>query len=68
MADRAGDIAVLIKKYVSNQLTEIENERLIDWVNRSEENKNVFNELTKIDSFQTAVKGLYVFRQTKDKT
>jgi transmembrane sensor len=66
MTDIAGDIAVLIMKHVKDQLTEEERGRLMGWISESEDNAQVFNELTQEDSLQKAVKELYVFRQTND--
>jgi hypothetical protein len=59
MTDRAGDIAMLIKKHIANELTEIENDQLNGWINESEENQKVFDELTNEDSLQKAMQDYF---------
>jgi transmembrane sensor len=66
MTDRAGDIAMLIKRHIANELTEIEKNQLKGWINESEENQKVFDELTHEDSLQEAMKDLFEFKQAHD--
>ena len=63
MTDRAGDIAMLIKKHNKNELTENEKDQLTGWISESEENKKVFDELTNEDTLQQAMKDLYESKQ-----
>jgi transmembrane sensor len=62
MTDRAGDIAMLIKRHIANELTEVEKDQLKRWITESEENQKVFDELTNEDSLQKAVKDLFEFK------
>jgi ferric-dicitrate binding protein FerR (iron transport regulator) len=66
MTDRAGDIAMLIKKHITNGLTEIEKDQLAVWIKESEENQKVFDELTNEDSLQNALKDLFEFKQAHE--
>ncbi|MBO9204622.1 MULTISPECIES: FecR family protein [Niastella] len=67
MTDRAGDIAMLIKKHIHKELTEEERGELNDWIDASNENRKVFNELTDEDSLHAAMQELYDFTQSHDR-
>lgn len=66
MTDRVGDIAMLIKKHIQGELTENEKDQLTNWINESEGNQKVFEELTNESTLQQAMKDLYEFKQARD--
>lgn len=66
MTDKAGDIAILIKKHIQEELTDKERNALTDWVNTSAENRKVFLELTNEDSLQQAIREFHEFEQEYD--
>lgn len=63
MTDRVGDIAMLIKKHIQDELTDNERDQLAGWIRESEENQKVFDELTDEGTLQQALKDLYEFKQ-----
>ncbi|OQP59680.1 hypothetical protein A3860_36535 [Niastella vici] len=63
MTDREDDIAKLIKRHNQGELTDNERNTLIDWVNESDENRRVFNELTSENGVQLAVREMYAFKR-----
>jgi len=64
MSDKAGDIAMLIKKHIHNELTDDERRTLNNWIDESNENRQVFNEMTNEDSFREAMQEFYDFTST----
>lgn len=66
MTDRTGDIAMLIKKHIQDELTDNEKDQLADWISESEENQKVFEELTNESTLQQAMKDLYEFKQARN--
>jgi transmembrane sensor len=66
MIDKTGDIVLLLKKHINEELTESEKNELAGWVNESEENRKVFDELTHEATMQQAVIELYEFRKRHD--
>jgi ferric-dicitrate binding protein FerR (iron transport regulator) len=66
MTDRAGDIVMLLKKHIANELTEVEKNQLKGWINESEENQKVFDEMTHEDSLQKAMRDYFEFKDAHD--
>jgi hypothetical protein len=66
MTDRAGDIVMLLKKHIANELTEVEKNQLKGWINESEENQKVFDEMTHEDSLQKAMWDYFEFKDAHD--
>lgn len=64
MTDKAGDIAMLIKKHLHNELTDDERRTLNNWIDESDENRKVFNEMTSEDTLQEAMQEFYDFTRT----
>jgi transmembrane sensor len=61
MTDKAGDIAMLLKKHIHNELTDDERRTLNNWIEESNENRQVFNEMTNQDSLRDAMQEFYAF-------
>jgi transmembrane sensor len=61
MTDKAGDIAMLIKKHIHNELTEEDRRTLNNWMDESNENRRVFNEMTNEESLREAMQEFYAF-------
>lgn len=61
MIDKAGDIAMLIKKHIHNEITDDERQTLNNWIDESNENRQVFNEMTNEDSLREAMQEFYAF-------
>ena len=66
MTDRAGDIALLLKKHIQGELNDDEQVQLMNWKAESIENRKVFDELVDETSLQEALRDLYFFSQTLD--
>jgi transmembrane sensor len=67
MTDKAGDIAMLIKKHIHNELTGEERRTLNNWIDESNENRQVFNEMTNEDSLREAMQEFYDFTRNHDR-
>jgi hypothetical protein len=64
MIDKAKEIALLVLKFVKDELREEENGKLQEWIAASEQNQLVFDELTNELSLRVAITEFYEFQQS----